>query len=156
MQTKIKWLGVTAAFATAASLIAGGIVIELAKPSSNPEAQAKHALLVVRAYACTAPEKTTITATAEGLIRGKRESIPLKLIPLSGESMYAVTRQWPADGDWVLSLVEANPNFDRQPSLIVKVNGDSVDWAGVMRLSHPPDTHEIEAALNTVFARKMP
>lgn len=155
MQTKIRFFGIAAALASATSLIAGGFLIELGKPSANPEAQAKHAVLVVRGYACTAPENTTITATAEGLVNGKRESIELKLLPLSGQSMYAVTRQWPAEGNWVIAFIQANPNFRGQLGLLVKVSGDAVDWAGVTRLSRAPNAQDIEAALNTVVAAKL-
>ncbi len=133
MQCKIRLFAMGVALAAAASLIAGGIAIEIGKPSANPEAQAKHAVLVIRGYACTAPEKTTMTAMAEGFVNGKRESLSLNLTPLSGQNMYALTRQWPAEGKWVITLVEANPNFDRQPSVTVKVDGDAVDWASVTR-----------------------
>lgn len=160
MQTKIKLLGIAAALASAASLIAGGFLLELGKPSANPEAQAKHAVLVVRSIACVAPEKTTVTATAEGVLNGKRQSIPLKLIPLAGEGVYAqstfaLTRQWPADGNWVITLMQANPNFRGQLGLLVKVNGDRVDWAAVTRLSRAPNAQDIDAALNTVVAAKL-
>jgi hypothetical protein len=149
MQHKTKVFGPFLVFCAAMSLMAGGFALQLGKPSANPEAQAKNAVLVVRGYACVAPEKTTISATAEGITNGKRESIPLKLIPLSGESTYAVTRQWPSDGKWVITLVEANPRFNSRPSVIVKVNADAVDWAGITRFSEPPSTQQVEAALNT-------
>ncbi len=148
MKLRSKVFAIAAATFTAASLIAGSLAIEIGKPSANPEAQAKHAVLVVRGYACSAPEKTAITAVAEGLVNGKRETIPLKLIPLTGQSMYAVTRQWPAAGKWVVTLTGANPNFKFQPSAIVRVDGDSVDWSGITRFAHAPAKEEVEAALN--------
>jgi hypothetical protein len=155
MRNKIKLFGIYAVFATAASLIAGTIIIELGKPSANPEAQAKHAALVVRGGACSSPEKTTMTAMAEGIVKGKRESIPLKLIPLTGQNTFALTRQWPAEGKWVVTIVEANPTYKFQPSVIVKVDGDSVDWSSVTRLNRAPDAKEIEAALNTTVSAKL-
>ena len=149
MQHKTKVFAVMIALTAAISLIAGGFALQLGKPSANPEAQAKNAVLVVRGYACAAPEKTTISARAEGVINGKRESVPLKLIPLSGESTYAVTRQWPRDGKWVISVVQANPRFNSRPSAIVKVAGDSVDWAGITRFTAPPSAQQLEAALRS-------
>jgi len=122
------------ALGVAMSLVAGGFGLQIGKPSANPEAQAKNALLVVRGYACGAPEKTTVSAIAEGLSMGKRESIALKLFPLSGESTYALTRQWAAEGKWVITSVEANPRFQSQPRAIVTFDGNSVDWAGITRL----------------------
>lgn len=149
MRHNAKIFAPVIALAAAISLVAGGFALEIGKPSANPEAQAKHAVLVVRGYACAAPEKTTVSATAEGVVNGKRESIPLKLISLSGESTYAITRQWPAEGKWVITLVEANPRFQSLPSAIVKIVGNSVDWAGITRLPRSPSAQEIEVALNT-------
>jgi hypothetical protein len=149
MQHKAKVFALLIAFATAMSLVAGGFALQLGKPSANREAQAKNAVLVVRGYACATREKTTVSAMAEGIVNGKRESIPLKLVPLSGESTYALTRQWPSGGKWVITVVEANPRFNSRPSAIVKVDGDTVDWAGIMRFSDPPSAQQVEAALNT-------
>lgn len=149
MQVKIKLMTAAVALVTGASLIAGGFVLEIGKPSANPEAQAKNAVLVVRGYACHDAEKTTMTATAEGIVNGKRETIQLKPIALSGANTYALTREWPADGRWVITLVAANPNFNWQPSAIVKVDGGSIDFDGVTRLNRTPGKGDIEAALNT-------
>jgi hypothetical protein len=149
MQHKIKVFGPVIALCAAMSLVAGGFALQLGKPSTNPEAQAKNAVLVVRGYACVAPEKTAVSAIAEGIVNGKHQSIPLKLIRLSGESTYALTRQWPIEGKWVITLVETNPRFDSHPSAVVKVDGDAIDWAGITRFPGPPSTEQVEAALNT-------
>jgi hypothetical protein len=149
MKHKTKVFGSVIALCAAISIMAGGFALQLGKPSTNPEALAKNALLVIRGYACVAPEKTTVSATAEGIVNGKHQSIPLKLVPLSGESTYALTRQWPTEGKWVITLVEANPRFDSRPSAIVKVDGDSIDWAGITRFPGPPSKEQVEAALNT-------
>jgi hypothetical protein len=149
MQHNAKVFAPVVALGAAISLIAGGFALQIGKPSANPEAQAKNALLVVRGYACVAPEKTTISGVAEGIVNGKRESIPLKLIPLSGESIYALTRQWPAEGKWVITLIEANPRFPSRPSAIVNISGNSVDWPGITRLPRPPSAQEVEVALKT-------
>jgi hypothetical protein len=60
-----------------------------------------------------------------------------------------VTQQWPAQGNWVLTFAMANPHFQGQQSAIVKVEGGSVDWAGIKRLARTPTKDDIEAALNT-------
>jgi hypothetical protein len=149
MKHKTKVFGPVIALCAAMSLMAGGFALQLGKPSTNPEAQAKNAVLVVRGYSCVAQEKTTVSATAEGIVNGKHQSIPLKLVPLSGESTYALTREWPTEGKWVITLVEANPRFNSRPSAIVKIDGDAIDWAGITRFPSPPSTEQIEAALNT-------
>ncbi|MBV8812087.1 MAG: hypothetical protein JO033_25750 [Acidobacteriaceae bacterium] len=149
MQYASKFLTLAAVVVTSNVLVAGGFVLQIGNPSANPEAKARHAVLVIRGYACANPEKTTVKATAEGITNGKRETIPLKLISLSGQSTYAITRQWPAQGEWVLTLVASNPRFQWQPAEIVHVQGDSADFANTQTLSHAPTAGEIEAALHT-------
>lgn len=150
MQIRVKLFTVAAiAASAAATLIAGSFVLDIGRPSANPEAQAKRAVLVVRSSACTHPEKTSITANAEGMVNGKRKTVSLKLVPLSGAGVYAVTKQWPAGGRWVVTLYAANPSYPIPQSAIVSVKGDSVDLASVKRSSHAPTAEEIEAALRT-------
>ncbi len=155
MKRKIELFAIAITLVTATSLLAGAFVLQIGKPSANPEAQAKHAVLVVRGVACAAPEETTVTATAEGIVNGKRETIPLKLIPLSEQSTYALTRQWPAEGKWVITLVEANPKFKMPTSAVVNVDRDSVDFGGIMRFNGVPSRENIDAALNTTLASKL-
>lgn len=141
-------VGLVIAFTSAIGMLAGGFTLEIGRPSANPQAQAQHAVMVVRSYACTHPEKTNIVATAEGMVNGKRETIPLKLIPLGDSGTYAVIKQWPAEGRWVLRLSAANAAFAWQPSAIVNVNGDSADFANVKYASRAPTAEDIEAALS--------
>ncbi|HEY7304263.1 MAG TPA: hypothetical protein VH601_09125 [Bryobacteraceae bacterium] len=156
MLSKVKLLTLTAASLTAVSLVAGTFVLEIGRPSANPEAQAKHAVLVVRSAACAHPEKTNITGNAEGVVNGKRRTIPLTLVPLSGAGSFAVTRQWPTEGKWVLTLVAANSDYEWHPSAIVSVTGSSADFAQVKRANQAPTVEEIEAALNaTALAAKV-
>lgn len=146
MQVKAKvWMCATT-LAAAVTLMAGGFVLQIGKPSANPEAQAKHAVLVVRGFACAEQEKTTVTGSAEGVVNGTRRSVALKLIPLSDRSTYAVTDQWPSEGKWVLAFTMTNPRFGQQ-SAIVRLEGGTVDWAGISRLNRAPSKADLEAAL---------
>lgn len=156
MLTRPGILGLVITFTSAIAVMAGGFALEIGRPSANPQAQAQHAIVIVRSYACTHPERTHITATAEGVVNGKRETIPLKLIPLAGSGTYAVTKQWPAKGRWILTLSATNPAFAWQPSAIVSVDGGSADFANVKHASRAPTAEDIEAALSTtVLAAKV-
>jgi hypothetical protein len=146
MQARAKLSICVMALAAAVSLMAGGFVLQIGKPDANPEAQTKHAVLVVRGFACADQEKTTVTGIAEGLVNGVRQSVALKLIPLSDQSTYAVTDQWPDEGRWVLTLAMTNPRFGQQ-SAIVRVNPGGVDWAGITRFNRAPSKEDVEAAL---------
>jgi hypothetical protein len=91
-------------FAAVMPLLAGGFYLEVGNPSANSDPKAKDALFVVRATGCHQPEKASFTATAEGKVNGKRESVPLKLVPLSQTGSYAIRRDFPAEGRWVVTV----------------------------------------------------
>ena len=84
-----------AAFLIVIPALAGALLLEVADPQANPEARARHAIVVARTTACMSPEKTTVTATAEGIVNGQRRSIPLKVMNLATPGTFAVAREWP-------------------------------------------------------------
>jgi hypothetical protein len=64
----------------------------------------KTAAFVFRTDSCADPAKAQISATAEGMVKGARQSVVLKVMASSKPGVYAVTQSWPAQGDWVVSL----------------------------------------------------
>jgi hypothetical protein len=90
--------------ALAGQLFAGGFYLTLGNPEANPEAKKANAVLVLRMDGCHEPEKATVTATATGMVDGKRQVVPLKLTKLSSPGTYALTQQWPKEGKWVIAL----------------------------------------------------
>ena len=110
-----------AAIATLASVsFAGGFQLEIQAPTSN-EGEMKGAALLIRTYGCHQPWDADVSATAEGVVNGKRQSIKLELTRTS-QGVYAVKKQWPSQGAWVVAitgqyngitssaLVEMSPN----------------------------------------------
>ena len=131
-------------------LFAGALMLEVGNPVANPEALGKHAVLLVRTTACHSPEKTSLTATAEGVIDGKRRSIPLKLIPLSMRGTFAVTREWPSSGIWGVKFVARNPEYqDYATGVLVRFDGNSAEWASVKHYSHAPSGEDVDGMLDT-------
>ena len=51
-----------------------------------------------------APDITALSGTAEGLVGGARRSIALKLEATSKPGVFAVRKQWPSEGAWVLRI----------------------------------------------------
>jgi hypothetical protein len=98
-------LAAAALLAFAARLSAGGFWVTLGNPEASPEARAMHAVATFQAIGCHRPEKAELTARAVGVVNGERRSIPLKLAALPAPGMYALTRQWPAEGRWVIEVV---------------------------------------------------
>jgi hypothetical protein len=94
--------------ALAGQLFAGGFYLQLGNPEANTEAKKANAVLVIQATGCHDPATATLTATAVGVVNGKRQSIPLQVTKLSGAGEFALTQQWPKDGKWVIELVARN------------------------------------------------
>jgi hypothetical protein len=128
----MKQLRVMAAitFAAVMPLLAGGFYLEVGNPTANSDPKAKDALFVVRATGCHEPEKASFTATAEGKVNGKRESVPLKLVPLSQPGSYAVKREFPADGKWVVTVAGLSV-VGQITSIAVPVNEKGFDRASI-------------------------
>ena len=95
--------GALAAVATAA--YAGGFYLAVSAPDPA-DARMKGAVLVFRALGCHGPG-SGVSATAEGIVNGKRKSIALKLKPL-GNDTYIANRQWPKEGRWVVAATAAS------------------------------------------------
>ncbi len=64
----------------------------------------KSAAFVFRTEGCAEPAKAQIGGTAEGLVKGARRSVVLKLASGTKPGVYAVYENWPAEGDWVVNL----------------------------------------------------
>ena len=94
--------------ALAGQLFAGGFYLQLGNPEANTEAKKANAVLVIQATGCHDPATATLSATAVGVVNGKRQSIPLQVTKLSGAGEFALTQQWPKEGKWVIELVARN------------------------------------------------
>lgn len=106
---------------------AGALTLQVDELASNKEAIAKKAAVVAHTTACHSPEKTTITATAEGIVNGKPQIIPLKVIHLSEPGFYAVAQEWPREGLWTVKMVASNPEYRNYASgVAVPVQNGSV------------------------------
>jgi hypothetical protein len=91
------------ALAGGPTAVAGGFHVSLELPTSQTDARLKDAVLIVRPGGCIDVSQAVVRVTAEGLVNGRRQSIPVKLTP-AGPGIYAVTRQWPSAGTWMLVI----------------------------------------------------
>ena len=102
----LRWISILPAvcvLAIAVTLIAGGFYLSLEEPAKADTPLTKDAVLLVRAYGCHQPEDALISATAEGLVKGHRETIKLLLHPAS-KGVYAIKQQWPTEGVWLVAV----------------------------------------------------
>jgi hypothetical protein len=93
-----------AACAVAALALAEGFTFTIGNPVASHDFQMKAAAFVFRINGCAEPAKSQISATAEGLVKGARRSVALKVMAASKPGVYAVFQNWPAEGGWVVSL----------------------------------------------------
>lgn len=115
-----------ALLAVAPTALAGGFQLSVETPGASSDPQLKDAALIVRTFGCHTPADAGITAIAEGLVDGKRQSVKLDLEP-SATGVYAIKKQWPSQGAWVVNisgfyngmtsslLVELGPNGSVRP-----------------------------------------
>jgi hypothetical protein len=90
-------LSLSLTFAVSGVAFAGGqqIAVEVAKDGKS---------LLVHTYRCGTPSEFTVIGTADGLVDGQARSLPLKLTRTAEASVFAVERQWPSEGRWVLTF----------------------------------------------------
>jgi hypothetical protein len=78
----------------------------------NPDTRG--AVLLVHASAREgAPAVRELSATAEGLVNGSRRSMPVRLDVTREAGVFALRKQWPADGTWLLAIT-----FHRTTALV--------------------------------------
>jgi hypothetical protein len=140
------------AFLSISPAFAGALVLQVDNPRSSPEAAAKNAVVLARVTECMSPEKTVVAATAEGVVRGVRQTIPLNLIRLATPGLYAVARDWSNEGTWAVRIVVRNPDYGTYvTSAIVPVAGPFHAEA-VTKLFRVPTEEDIA----TVLAKNRP
>lgn len=147
---RIFWKFPLSVLLLSAPLLAGSMFLEIGKPA-NPEAAAKGAVLVTRITACHSPEKTVFSATAEGLTKSGRQSVPLKLISLSSPDTFGIAREWPESGEWVVKIVATNPEYKNYATgVLIPIENGSFEWAAVKHYyGHGPTNADADALLGT-------
>lgn len=94
-----------AALVPVSAALAGGFGLSVELPTDRTDAKTRDAVLIVYPGGCHGPG-ATVSATAEGVVGGRRRSVPLRLVSVAtddqGITRYAVQRQWPTKGVWAL------------------------------------------------------
>ena len=112
----------------------------------------KGALFAARPRGCSDLSAVQMTGTAEGLVGGVRQSIPLKLVDLA-DGIRVVTYHWTTDGTWIVVLNATCINPRETAAAIVRVPGfGTFTRDGMQLLDHAATPKEIDAAL-TAFVR---
>ena len=91
------WL-VGLALVCVAATTAGGFQLRVEVPQDDSDV-----VLLVRTYGCNEPQNAKISGTAEGLVEGRRVSVPVRLKNID-KGVFAIKQQWPAGNTWVLAF----------------------------------------------------
>lgn len=112
----------------------------------------KSAVFAVRPRLCTDEASVQITGSAEGLVNGARQSVPLTLVPLPAPGVHVVSRQWPDDGQWVVHLRGTCPATKAITSALVPVTARGFVREKVQLLPEAATRAQVDAAVRD-FAR---
>ena len=93
-----------AAFALAGLTLGAGFTFSIGSPVASQDFRFKAAVLALRTEGCAEPAKAQIGGTAEGMVKGERRSVVLRVTAASKPGIYAVEQNWPAEGEWVVNL----------------------------------------------------
>ena len=103
------FLAVTSLLTLAAPAFAGGFWIEIEAPTAH-DGEMNGAAVLVRTVGCHQPWDAAVSARAEGIVNGKRQTIPLELTRTS-KGVYAIKQQWPSKGAWVVAVTSEYNGF---------------------------------------------
>jgi hypothetical protein len=111
------------------------------------EAAADGKTVVVRTYRCGTPSSFRVVGTAEGVVAGARKTIPLAIARAGEEGVFAVARQWPAEGKWALVFsVEGSHAVstlvELEPGATIRVAGQKTTY----EKPTPADVHAVLAS----------
>ena len=122
--------------------------LEIGPAIAGDSTRVKKASLVVRSSCCDIAT-VTITGTAEGIVDGRRESVPLRLVALETPGVYAVPRVWER-GRWVLKLSGNCAERKTVAAAIVPLGTNGFVRDGIQYLTRSATPADVEAALRTV------
>jgi hypothetical protein len=79
--------------------------ISIESPVNPFDASVHGAAFLIRAAVREGtPTIANVSGTAEGLVNGTRKTLPLRLDTTDRPGVFAVRKQWPAEGTWILRI----------------------------------------------------
>lgn len=159
-----------AALASCAGLLLLGATSLIAKPAAvkwppwlsiespvNPfDTANRGAVLLVHAITREGPPAASaLTASAEGIVNGARRTIRLRLDTTPVAGVFALRRQWPTDGTWLVRISMQNT------TAIVSLGGDGqvagirvpTEHASGVELPRAVSAQEIDSTLSAAARR---
>ena len=91
-------------FALASAAHAGPPWISIELPANPHHATTRNASMLVRAYHHSTSVNAPLTGIAEGIVDGRRVSLPLELRSTNQPGVFALTTPLPKGGTWVMAI----------------------------------------------------
>lgn len=143
----------TLALSSAAHAGPPWISIEL--PANPHHPSSRNASMLVRAYHHSASLNAPLTGTAEGIVDGKRVSLPLVLRPTNQTGVFAMTTPLPKGGTWIMAITVTASSTSTATALvtvdprgrIVAVDVPSSRTGDGWMVPRRVDGRDVEAAL---------
>jgi hypothetical protein len=125
LASALALVAVSAPGLAAAEATAGPPWISIELPANPHDRTTRGAYLLVHAFHHGTPTGFPVTGVAEGLVNGKRRTVPLKVRETSRTGVYAVDRQWDDEGEWTLVITVAQGQDDVAQAM-VQISGGQV------------------------------
>ena len=111
-------LSATLTLTLAAAAYAGPPWISIELPANPHHATTRDATMLVRAYHHSNALNAALTGTAEGIVDGKRVSLPLELRRTNQVGVYAVNTPLPKGGTWILAVTVSESETSTATALV--------------------------------------
>ncbi len=135
------------------SALAEEFSLMIGSPVAAHSFAAKTSAFVFRAKGCPEPAKPRVAGTAEGLIGSARRTVRLsRLTPMPTPGVFAVNREWPAEGVWVISLT--GRCLDATAGALIPIGATGFLRADSRFFPRPATGAEIEASLKALATGK--
>jgi hypothetical protein len=129
--------------------MAEGFTFNIGSPVASQDFQFKSAAFVFRSEGCGDPVKAQVSATAEGMVKGERRSVALKVMPGSKQpGVYAIYQSWPSEGQWVVNLKGTCANLTA--GAIVPIGPKGFIRESARFFPRPATDSEIETSLKAL------
>ena len=124
MQRKVTKAALAAVLLTVIMAMAPARVgppwISIEYPPSPYDRTTRDAFLLVHAFHHGTPMNFPVAGKAVGLVSGERRSIKLEFSTTSRQGVYALRKQWPAEGSWVLAI-DVTQEGDSKAGALVEI-----------------------------------
>ena len=139
LRSPLRWFAFLAALTLGVSAVAvaGPPWIAIEYPANPHDPGTRGALLTVRTYHHGELMSYQLSGTAEGIVNGQRQSMPLDIRRLTQPGVYAVRWQKPAQGTWVL-VITSSQQGSFAATAVVTIDSRG----GVASVNVPSDTIE--------------